>query len=278
MPIYSSAGDSKAFEPAPEGLWPVVCVDVVDKGIVQTQWGPKNKVQFRWQLGESAGVRDDGQPWLVVRQFNNTLFKLADLCKFLTRWRGHAFIDEELKQFDLEAVLGAVGLANIVHHEADDGTVYANVDTILPLPKQMPKPIGNYIRQQDREQMAGNGRLTPDLKQDATALDDDFSQALEEQGKNMEGWLGKVQEQALPASPQPPKAVSTGETRAARYMTILEELDFDGPTKMVELVQKSRPGKTFLTCTEADQELFIAAALKALKKKLDAQAAKEESN
>ncbi len=30
-PIYVSAGDNKAFEPAPEGLWPVICVDVVDK-------------------------------------------------------------------------------------------------------------------------------------------------------------------------------------------------------------------------------------------------------
>ncbi len=266
MPIYSSAGDSKAFEPAPEGLWPVVCVDIVDKGIVQTQWGPKNKIQFRWQLGESAGVRDDGQPWLVVRQFNNSLFKLADLCKFLTRWRGRAFTDAELTQFDLETVLGAVGLANIVHHEADDGTVYANVDTVLPLPKQMPKPIGNYIRQQDREQMTGNGRLTPDLQKQTTELDDEFLQALEEQGKDI-----VPKPEATPAPLQPQKAISTNETRAARYMTILEELDFDGPTKMVELVQKSRPGMTFLTLTEADQELFIAAALKALKKKLDAQ-------
>ena len=251
MPIYSSAGDSKAWEPAPEGLWPVVCVDIVDRGIVQTQWGPKNKVQFRWQLGESAGVRDDGQPWLVVRQFNNSLFKLADLCKFLTRWRGMPFTEAQLQQFDLETVLGAVGLANIVHHESDDGTIYANVDTILPLPKQMPKPVGNYIRQQDRTDQpiihaAGNGQLPPDIQKEISIMDDSLEAMLEQ----------------------------TGEDRARTYQNVLEQLGFNPLTKMVELVQKSRPGKTFLQCSQVDQEAFIASARKFLKAKLDAEAAK----
>ena len=36
MPIYAKqkSGD---FVPAPEGLWPAVCVDVVDKGMVNPE-------------------------------------------------------------------------------------------------------------------------------------------------------------------------------------------------------------------------------------------------
>lgn len=161
MPIYVSAGDQKTFEPAPEGLYPLVCCDVVDKGIVETQWGKKPKVQLRWQLGEQAGVRDDGKPWLVVRTFTASLHEKAELTKCLVRWRKKAFTPEELIRFDLEKVIGAVGLANIVHVTLDDGRVFANVDTIVPLPREMPRPaIRDYIREINRETTEAGAKET----------------------------------------------------------------------------------------------------------------------
>ena len=51
MPIYARKKETE-FSPAPEGLWPAVCVDVVDLGIVQTPFGPQEKIQIRWQLEE----------------------------------------------------------------------------------------------------------------------------------------------------------------------------------------------------------------------------------
>ncbi len=125
---------------------------MVDKGIVETQWGKKPKVQLRWQLGVQAGVRDDGKPWLVVRTFTASLHEKAELTKCLVRWRKKPFTPEELARFDLETVIGAVGLGNIVHVTLDDGRVFANVDTIVPLPKEMPRPsIRDYIREINRE-------------------------------------------------------------------------------------------------------------------------------
>lgn len=191
MPTYVSAGDSKAWEPAPEGLWPVVCVDVVDKGEQPTQWGPKRKVQLRWQLGEEAGVRDDGKPWLVTRTFTASLFKLAELSKLLVRWRGKQFTDEELEQFDLDNVIGAPGLANIVHNATDDGRVFANVDTIVPLPKTMKRPvIRDYIRQQDREPQPTFHNGTPQERQ----MDDAFAGTVKDT---------PAKPQAMPAASQP---------------------------------------------------------------------------
>src|SRR3972149_6942366 len=42
----------KDWTPAPEGLHQAVCVDVIDLGMVQTQWGEKHKVRLVWQIDE----------------------------------------------------------------------------------------------------------------------------------------------------------------------------------------------------------------------------------
>ena len=40
--------EAKAFTPAPEGLWNAVCVDVIDKGMVDGQYGQKHKCRLLW--------------------------------------------------------------------------------------------------------------------------------------------------------------------------------------------------------------------------------------
>jgi len=45
----------KEWTQAPEGLWPAVCVDVVELGLVETAWGKKEKVRLVWQIEGNAG-------------------------------------------------------------------------------------------------------------------------------------------------------------------------------------------------------------------------------
>lgn len=142
------------FEPAPEGLHPAICCDVIDKGVVETPWGPSHKVQLRWQLdGHSdAGLRNDGKQWLVVRQFTLSLHEKAALRKFLTSWRGKQFTPEELQGFDVEKVLGAPCLLQVIHAQRPDGKIYANVENIMPLPKGYAKPVAaDYVRVVERD-------------------------------------------------------------------------------------------------------------------------------
>lgn len=153
MAIIARDSGSADFEPAPEGMHPAICVDVVDKGLVDGTWGQAHKVQFRWQLdGHSdAGLRNDGKQWLVVRQFTLSLHEKAALRKFLTSWRGKVFTPEELQGFDLEKVIGAPCILQIIHNTRPDGKVFANIDNIMPLPKGYNKPVAaEYVRVADR--------------------------------------------------------------------------------------------------------------------------------
>lgn len=149
MAIIARDTGTKDFEPAPEGMFGAVCCDIVDKGLVTSAWGTSHKVQLRWQLdGEDAGLRDDGKPWLVVRQFTLSLHEKSSLRKFLESWRGRRFNEAELKDgFDLEKLLNVCCMLQVIHDMSADGKVYANVQNVVPLPKGTPRPVvREYVR------------------------------------------------------------------------------------------------------------------------------------
>ena len=91
------------YTPTPEGLWPAVCVDVVDLGMQETPWGPKQKVELYWEIEEldPKGVR-----FTVRTRYTASLNDKANLRKQLEAWRGRKFTAQELKGFDLEVLVG----------------------------------------------------------------------------------------------------------------------------------------------------------------------------
>lgn len=154
MAIMASAGSElgKTFEPAPAGVHQGVCVDVVDLGILDVTWQGKSKQQHKinlaWQISET---RHDGKPFLVVKRYTLSLNEKATLRRDLESWRGRAFTRDEEMGFDVESVIGANCLLNIQHNEVGDKT-YANVVSIMPLVKGMPKmKAADYVRKQDRQ-------------------------------------------------------------------------------------------------------------------------------
>lgn len=147
MPIYSRKPDSD-FQLAPEGLFQAVCCDVIDLGMLETKWGKKHKVRFRWQIDE----RDDNRKRFQIQQsFTNSLHEKASLRGMLKSWRGRDFTEEELMQFDLETVLKANCQINIVHAETEKGT-WANVSAIVPIVNGVNKiTVEDYVRMCDRQ-------------------------------------------------------------------------------------------------------------------------------
>lgn len=150
MPIIAK-GDSKEFTPAPDGVHQGVCVDVIDKGILETTYGGKTKKQHKiviaWQIDEK---RDDGKRFLVFKRYTLSLNEKATLRKDLEAWRGRAFTREEEMGFDVENVLGVNCLLNIQHNQVADKT-YANVVSIMPLVKGMSRMSAvDYVREVDR--------------------------------------------------------------------------------------------------------------------------------
>lgn len=147
-----------SFEPAPEGLHQVVCVDVVaDRK--EGPYGMRDIIKLSWQT-ESLNPKN-GKPFLVVQTFGRTLSPKGRLRPLLKSWRGRDFTPKELEDFDLETLLGANAQMNILH-ESKDGIVYANIAAIIPLPKGVSKIAPrDYVRVVDRDPAAGETESEP---------------------------------------------------------------------------------------------------------------------
>lgn len=148
MPIIAKGSSSK-FEPCPAGVQQAVCCDVVDLGTIETAFGPKWKIDIRWQTAETMA---DGKPYLVAKRYTLSLHEKANLRHDLEAWRGKAFTAAEVEGFDVEKLIGVNGLLNVVHKQGSKGGTFANVASIMPLAKGM-KPIfitEDYVRVSER--------------------------------------------------------------------------------------------------------------------------------
>jgi hypothetical protein len=147
-------GDSTGVDYAPHAAGPhaAVCCDVVDLGVWQDQFPgrPPRDVRKIRLVFQTSEIRADGQRFTVSRMFSASLNEKATLRKFLESWRGRPFTPEELSGFNLVKLIGAPALVQVKHRQKQDKT-YADVDSIMQLPRGMTKlAVENYIRVKDR--------------------------------------------------------------------------------------------------------------------------------
>jgi hypothetical protein len=148
MAFIVSEGSS--FTPCPAGPHSAVCVDVIDIGMLPNTFKDgrmQRKCRIVWQVAEQ---KDDGKPYLVQKQYTASLHEKAALRKDLESWRGRPFTKEEAAGFDVELLIGVTCLLNVQHVERA-GSTYANVTSLMRLPKGMAPiaPVG-YVRKKDR--------------------------------------------------------------------------------------------------------------------------------
>ena len=145
---HKEASMAKTTTPAPAGLQRAVCCDVVDLGVVPTQFGNKHMVELRWQVEER---RKDGKPFLVLQRYNPSLNPKANLRRDLESWRGQKFNEEQAKKLDLETLLGKNCQLNVVHNPRKDGGVWANVTAVVPPHRGLPPlTVTDYQRKCER--------------------------------------------------------------------------------------------------------------------------------
>ena len=164
MAIYARKQNTTYANP-PEGLHPAVCVDVIDLGELPTAWGPKPKIELRWQLDE---INPETQkPFQVRARFTNSLHEKAILRQTLETWRARKFTADELKGWDLEKLIGVCAQVQIIHAPGDEGRVWANVQAVVPFPKGMVKmKARDYVREQDRVAETTNGHAKKEEDED----------------------------------------------------------------------------------------------------------------
>lgn len=157
--ILSDTGGGN-FAPHEAGSFLGVCVDVIDYGVVKTEWKgqPRLRRLFQFAFETNADPRDDGTPQMIwSRRFTASLSEKAAARAFLEAWRGKPFTKEELAGFDPENVIGANAMLTIIHKE-NGGKTFANIAGIgkpmkgLPWIEPTKKPDGTprYIRKKDR--------------------------------------------------------------------------------------------------------------------------------
>jgi len=150
MSLFISASGGGNFperKPLEAGAYAAVCDMVVDLGVQPSpggQFAPKRTVVLRFQIPEiRVEITKDGEtkslPAVISRTVGLSLNEKSTLYGLLTSWRGKAFTPDELKKFDLGKVAGKPAFINVTHSVKGDRT-YANLTSIMPLPKSMPAP------------------------------------------------------------------------------------------------------------------------------------------
>ena len=151
MSLFVSAAPGGSFEPRKPieaGAYAAVCDMVVDLGVQPSpggQFAPKRTVVLRFQIPEiRVEITKDGEtkslPAVISRTVGLSLNEKSTLYALLTSWRGKAFTPEELKKFDLGKIAGKPAFINVTHSVKGDRT-YANLTSIMPLPKAIPAPV-----------------------------------------------------------------------------------------------------------------------------------------
>ena len=121
-----------------EGSFDGVCSKIIDLGTQysETFKNSAHKIRIFWEIiGETIEINGEQMPRLVSKEFTLSLNEKSKLRQALQSWRGKAFTAEELQGFDLRKVLGIGCQLQIIHKEGNNGTTYANVETILALPR-----------------------------------------------------------------------------------------------------------------------------------------------
>jgi hypothetical protein len=148
------------FELAPEGPQAAVLADIVNLGVVPGYEGkPEHKVVFVFYSAE-VGVK--GNRLTIENKVTLSMSPKANCRKMVDGWRGKALTDEEAEKLDLMSLVGKPGFINVVHQAGSKGGKFANISSIMPLPKGIVAPtLEGYRRRDFSKQMGKGGEGTP---------------------------------------------------------------------------------------------------------------------
>ena len=117
------------FKPHIEGIHPAVCVDVIDLGLVETEFqGQKRLVNKVRLVFETEQRNEEGRNCTLSRSFTGSLHPKAKLSDFLGKWRGRPVMPGE--SIDLAKLIGACCTLVISHQKNFAGRTYASIDAI----------------------------------------------------------------------------------------------------------------------------------------------------
>ena len=137
MSLTVSEGQG-AYTPPEQGTFSARLCGLIDLGQQTTNWEGEaktaHKILLQFEITDAENRRTDGSAHIINRRYTASLHPKAGLRKLLEGWRGRPFSADELKSFDMKTLLGVPCLVGIIHESKGD-KVYANLSSIMRLPK-----------------------------------------------------------------------------------------------------------------------------------------------
>ena len=141
MSLIVSAKSASTIAPISEGTHLGVCCMMIDLGeqYSEVYKNSTKKILIGWEIPDETIELDGGPaPRTITKPYTASLSESANLRQDLAAWRGRDFTGEELEAFELRKIVGTSCLLNVIHKESG-GKTYANIQSIMALPKGMAK-------------------------------------------------------------------------------------------------------------------------------------------
>lgn len=129
---------SEPKEQLTPGTYIARCIGMIHIGTVEYDWqGQKaqsNKVRITFELPTETKVFKEGdepKPFVISAEYSLSFGKKAKLRPILEAWRGKAFTEEEMDNFDVSKLVGVPAFISILENEKG----YSEIATISKLPK-----------------------------------------------------------------------------------------------------------------------------------------------
>lgn len=141
-----------ARKPHPEGIHSAVCVDMIELGLMESDYlGTRkwlNKVRL---VFETEQKDEEGKNYTLSKTFTGSLHVKAKLTEFLAKWRGRPIAPGE--SVDLRKLLGACCTLVVSHQVNREGRTYASIDAVSKPTKRL-VPSGGYDPALARQRVA----------------------------------------------------------------------------------------------------------------------------
>ena len=121
-----------------------VCVDYIDLGLQQTEWGEKHQCRF---VFETNLMNESGYPIRISRTFTRSLHEKSALRPFIEQWRGESLTQEDVRKgIKFDALVGKTARIKFQDSVSHMGFAYLKLLGISPLKGRKIKPSGTYRR------------------------------------------------------------------------------------------------------------------------------------
>ena len=121
----------------PAGTHHAVCYCVADLGTQETNYGKKPQLLIGWEIPEERLY--DGRVAVVSRRYSVSADPKAALRIDIESWQGRKFSESDLDTFNFADLVTQCCLVNIQHSDGTNGRIYANVKSVLPAPRGVPR-------------------------------------------------------------------------------------------------------------------------------------------